>query len=88
MGYAWHHSHQRRMERDAVLKTYYCPKCQHLRQFYVERGEKEPLVCGKLHQVITDLPDSISTNVSFAYCTGTLLPVVNVERIVPEAPLA
>jgi len=65
-----------------MLKTYYCPRCQHIRQFFIEHGEKLPTICGHLAQapfkVFFDEPPSAIWEV----CRGTLLPVANVDHIV------
>lgn len=69
-----------------MLKTYYCPKCQHLRQFFLERSDKEPRVCGHLDPA--DGYAGVAPNVPWHICQGVLLPVVNVFSIVSEAPHA
>lgn len=81
MGYAWHHGSRRRVERETMLMTFYCPKCMHVRQFYIEHGEEPPTICGKLHQYYHDGP--MTQNLSFEHCDGVLLPVINVHYVIP-----
>ena len=62
-----------------MLLTYYCPKCQSIRQFIVE--DTPPLRCGRLNMEIVD---GFAGDFTIEACDGDLLPVRNIHFIIQD----
>ena len=63
----------------AMLLTYYCPKCQNIRQFIVENAA--PVKCGRL---TVDVLDGFAGEFNIQSCDGQLMPVRNIHFVIQD----